>query len=142
VITLDSSDLSVELGGSITVGVTAVDEFGNRIGDVTDEVTLSSNYSVDVIEGNTVTFPHASSHIITATLGALTSTVTVEVSEPVVLITPTATPTPTATATPAGTPTSALPVTGTDSARILVSGLVLLLIGMVVLLVLVRRRHP
>lgn len=54
-------------GGTIAVYGTSVDAAGNEIADVTNELTLSSSVPDDKIVGNTVTFPHASPHVITAT---------------------------------------------------------------------------
>lgn len=66
---------SVAAGGSVRIAVTGTDEFGHEFGDVTDQVSLSSSVATDVIDagangGPTVTFPHASTHVITAALTA------------------------------------------------------------------------
>lgn len=71
------SATSVAKGGSLSFTVTGVDEWGTPI-DGTDAV-LTSSVSTDVVNGNTVTFPTASRHTITATLGGKTASVTVEV---------------------------------------------------------------
>ncbi|WP_313405526.1 InlB B-repeat-containing protein [Aeromicrobium sp.] len=54
-------------GESIELTVTGTDRFGNDLGDVTGDVTFTSSVSSDVVDGNRVTFPHASPHTITAT---------------------------------------------------------------------------
>jgi hypothetical protein len=82
VITLHVSDASVVRGGSITLHVTGVDGYGNPIAGLTDRTTFTSDWAVDVIQGSTITFPHASIHHITATLLGLTSTVAVTVIAP------------------------------------------------------------
>ncbi|HEX4402010.1 MAG TPA: LPXTG cell wall anchor domain-containing protein [Galbitalea sp.] len=105
---------TVGQGKSLTFAVTAADQFGNPV-DASSAV-LSSSMPTDVINGLTVTFPHASPHTITATLGAFTSSVTVQVI-------------PTAVA-----------VTGVDTEPTLGLGLGALLLGGLVLL-LGRRRQ-
>lgn len=79
-IILTPSSLSVDEGGTVTFEVEGFTAGGDSLGDVTDEVSLSSDHPSDVIHGNTVSFPTASPHIITAThsSGALDS-VTIEV---------------------------------------------------------------
>lgn len=81
-ISLRVSDAHVLRGGSITLHVTGVDAYGNSIPGLTGRATFTSDWAVDVVHGSTITFPHASIHHITATLGALDSTVTVTVTAP------------------------------------------------------------
>ena len=83
----------------------------------TSGVVLTSSVSTDVVDGLTVTFPTASPHVITATLGDVSTSLTVHV-------TPTPAPTPTPQPGPAG-----LSTTGTDLLPPLVAGLLLLLAG-------------
>lgn len=85
VLDLSADAVTVARGGSITITVTGTDAFGNSVGDLTDRVAFSSDQPTDVITGNTVTFPHASPHVITATLGALTSSITIEVQDTTVI---------------------------------------------------------
>ncbi|MFH7322701.1 LPXTG cell wall anchor domain-containing protein [Aeromicrobium sp. JJY06] len=67
-------------GGTITVTATGADASGNDLGDVTEDVTFTSSVATDVIEGNEITFPHASPHTITAThANGTTATLVVEV---------------------------------------------------------------
>ncbi|PJJ65189.1 CocE/NonD family hydrolase [Compostimonas suwonensis] len=74
---IEASETSVDQGDSITVAVTAFDAAGSPLGDVTDEVTLTSSVESDVIEGDTITFVHASPHLITATLGGASETLSI-----------------------------------------------------------------
>jgi hypothetical protein len=71
------SATSVGKGGSLSFTVTGKDRWGTAI-DGSDAV-LTSSVPTDVITGMNVTFPTASPHTITATLGGMTATVTVEV---------------------------------------------------------------
>lgn len=68
---------SVEQGGSLTFSVTGADAYGNPVD--TSQVVLFSSVDSDVVNGLTVTFPHASPHIITATLGGISTSVLIEV---------------------------------------------------------------
>ncbi|WP_127794456.1 hypothetical protein [Agromyces sp. LHK192] len=71
------SATSVELGGSLTFSVSGVDKWGTPI-DPADAV-LTSSVATDVIDGQTVTFPTASPHTITATVDGVSTSVTIEV---------------------------------------------------------------
>ncbi|MFO6452146.1 MULTISPECIES: hypothetical protein [unclassified Aeromicrobium] len=133
-------------GGTITVTATGADAAGNDLGDVSDDVTFTSSVATDVIEGNRITFPHASPHTITAThANGTTATLVVEV-EPAAEVPVDETPvdeTPVDDATDADEPAdeqetsqdaakkeSALAGTGgTTSAWWLASGLALLVAG-------------
>jgi LPXTG-motif cell wall-anchored protein len=77
VLELVPSATSVEQGGSLTFTVTGEDAYGNSA--ETSAAVLSSSVATDVIDGRTVTFPHASPHTITATLGEVTASVLIEV---------------------------------------------------------------
>jgi len=83
-LTLSAS--TVDQGGSITVQVDGFDAQGEPLGDVTELVTLTSSVATDVIKGNSVTFPHASPHIITASIGAVTDSVLIEVIPAAVVV--------------------------------------------------------
>ncbi|WP_235019894.1 RCC1 domain-containing protein [Ruania rhizosphaerae] len=72
--------LEIREGGSLTFAVDGTDAYGNRVDIENDAVTLTSDQSSDIVDGLTVTFPEASPHRITATVGNLTDTVTVEVT--------------------------------------------------------------
>lgn len=80
-IEMTPSALTVAQGGSITVTVTASDRNGDSLGDVTDLAGLSSSVGADQISGSTIAFPTASPHTITATLGAATDRVTIQVTK-------------------------------------------------------------
>ena len=78
-VSLVLSATTVNQGGSLTFEAWTVDAFGNPIADVTNTVVLTSDVATDVIAGSTVAFPHASPHVLTATLGAFSASVTVQV---------------------------------------------------------------
>lgn len=71
-------------GDTITVDVEGFDEYGVSLGAATSLAQLSSSVASDVVQGNTVTFLHASPHVITAVIntpsGQLTAQILVEVS--------------------------------------------------------------
>ncbi len=106
-IAIDNTELSVDQGGSITLVISGVDEFGNELSAL--DAVLSSDQPGDVITGNTVTFPHASPHVITATIGTLSKNVTVQVV-------------PAATTVPAATGKQ-LAFTGVDTGAGMLGGL-------------------
>lgn len=68
---------SIAKGGSLTFTVTGADKWGTPIDG--SAAVLTSSVGTDVISGQTVTFPTASPHTITATLAGVTASVTVEV---------------------------------------------------------------
>ncbi|MFF2270747.1 hypothetical protein ACFVTX_00625 [Agromyces sp. NPDC058136] len=68
---------SVAQGGSLTFTVTGTDKWGTPIDG--SAAVLTSSVATDVIDGLKVTFPTASPHTITATIGGVTASVTVEV---------------------------------------------------------------
>ena len=113
-VSLVLSGATVEQHGSLTFTVWTVDAYGNRIANVSSTAVVTSDQPTDIITGTTVTFPHASPHVITATLGLLSASATVQVSP------------------------AALANGGTESLPPLLAGLALLVAGVVVLLV--RRR--
>ncbi|MFM2475423.1 hypothetical protein, partial [Burkholderia cenocepacia] len=71
---------TVAQGRSVAFSVTATDVEGNLV-DVSDRIVLSSSVATDVVDGLTVTFPTASSHVITVTdiVTGVTDVATVEV---------------------------------------------------------------
>jgi len=80
-IELHLSATTVAQGGSVSATVTGSDAWGNPLGDLTDLATLTSDHPSDVIgPGPVVRFPTASTHVITATIGAATHSVAVSVS--------------------------------------------------------------
>ena len=114
------------LGGSITLSISGADAYGNVI-DLTSQAVFTSDWAVDVIAGNTVTFPHASPHVITATVGSLTGTTTIEVVSPTL----------TANAAAAST----LAFTGIKPLPVLFGGAGVLLLGMLLSVIAWTRRH-
>jgi X-Pro dipeptidyl-peptidase len=78
------SSTSVDQGDTITVVVTGFDDNGDPVADVTDLVTLESSVDSDEIDGNRITFVHASPHLITATFGQVTASASIWVEPPTV----------------------------------------------------------
>jgi hypothetical protein len=105
---LTSTPTAAEVGDTITVTASVLDYQGQPLADVSSRMTLHSSVATDIIAGNTVTFPSASPHTITASFGGHTATVTVEV---------------------AAAPSATLAATGTDSLPIVLSGSLLVLLG-------------
>lgn len=108
---------SIAQGGSLTFGVDALDGDGTVLGDASSHVVVTSDVPSDVVDGTTVTFPHASPHRITATaIGdpALSASVLVEVI-------------------PAAVPTT-IAATGATDATPLITGIAAVLLGALVLL--------
>ncbi|MFF2272687.1 hypothetical protein ACFVTX_10465 [Agromyces sp. NPDC058136] len=77
VLTLVASADTVAQGGSLSFTVAGEDRHGAPVD--TRAVVLTSSVTSDVVDGLTVTFPHASPHLITATLGTASATVEIEV---------------------------------------------------------------
>jgi len=116
-LTITLSATSVNQGGSLTFQVAGEDALGNPVD--TSGVVLTSSVPTDVISGLTVRFPHASPHVITASVGGVSTSVTIEVV-----------PTP-----------AALGDTGLDAGPLLALGaLVLALLGLGAGAVMWRRR--
>ena len=67
VLHLDVAGTTVTQGDTVTITVTGTDEHANPTGDISDEIIFTSDVATDVIDGNTITFPTASPHTITAT---------------------------------------------------------------------------
>ena len=126
---LASSSLQVPLGGSINLSMSGLDAYGNVI-DLTDQAVFTSDWAVDVISGSTITFPHASPHVITGRVGSLTSTTTIEVVEPTV-----------AASTAAAGSLSALAFTGISPLPAVFGGAGALLVGLLVSLFTWSRRR-
>ncbi|WP_157127341.1 beta strand repeat-containing protein [Cnuibacter physcomitrellae] len=130
-LTVTPSATTVDQGGTLTFALTAADAAGNPVD--TSAAVLTSSVDSDVISGTTVTFPHASPHTITATLGALTATVIIEVI-------PAAVPAPAVPSSPSAS-AAGLADTGLDGGTAGTAGaaaLALVLAGAVLLL---TRRH-
>lgn len=76
-LTLTAASDRVQQGSTLVFEVGGVDRFGNPVD--TASATLSSSVAGDIVDGLRVTFPHASPHVITATLGEASTSITVEV---------------------------------------------------------------
>ena len=123
-IEITPSATTVNKGGSLTFTVVAVDQYGDELGDITDDVVITSSVATDVIDGNTVTFPTASPHTITArhVESGLTAQVVVQVSAG----------TPTVPGT-GGTNTAGTSLAGTgvdDGPALLAASALLLMLGL------------
>ena len=114
---ISPSATSVAKGGSLSFTVTGEDRWGTPI-DGSDAV-LTSSVPTDKVNGMNVTFPTASPHTITATLGGKTASVTVEV---------------------VGAPKAALAETGFDGLPFAAVGGLLVLGGVLGVVVATRRR--
>lgn len=121
-LSLTPSALTVQQGGTLTFTVTGSDAAGNPVD--TSAAVLSSSVVTDVVNGRTVTFPTASPHVITATLGAVTASVTVQV-----------TPRPAPSL-----PSTALPTTGESASPVLALSVAAFALLLGAGLILVRRR--
>jgi hypothetical protein len=77
--TLDvtSSADSVDRGGSVTLTLDLRDAYGNRVSP--SGASITSDHPSDVIQGTTVTFPSASTHVLTASRGGLSASVSITV---------------------------------------------------------------
>ncbi|UFU06248.1 RCC1 domain-containing protein [Ruania halotolerans] len=117
--------LNVDQGESITFAVDGTDAYGNPVEIEDDAVELSSDQSSDIVDGLTVTFPEASPHRITATVGTVTDTITVEVTASV--------PEPSTPSTPIPSPPEPsapeLPETGAGLGAVLAAAALVLLFG-------------
>ncbi|MCA5923794.1 fibronectin type III domain-containing protein [Curtobacterium oceanosedimentum] len=111
----EDGTVTAEQGSTIRVDAIGADAFGNELVTPGD-VTLTSSVASDEIDGATVTFHHASPHVITATVGAVSASMLVEVSPTAVVTPPTTTdPTnPTEPTVPAAEPTTGAVVAPVD----------------------------
>jgi len=75
---LTAPDLTVNQFDTITLNIDLRDAYGNPL--PTGAVVITSDQPTDQIIGNNVTFPHASPHVLTATLGRLSDSLRFEVS--------------------------------------------------------------
>ncbi|OII10868.1 hypothetical protein BIU97_08245 [Curtobacterium sp. MCBA15_009] len=112
--------VTAEQGSTIRVDAIGADSFGNEL-PTPGDVTLTSSVASDEIDGATVTFHHASPHVITATVGTVSASMLIEVSPTAVVAPPTTEPTNPTNPTEPTTPTqptsptipSVEPTTGT-----------------------------
>lgn len=79
---LHVSDASPTKGDTITITATGKDADGTSTGDVSKELKLTSSVASDTVDGNRVTFNHASPHRITVTHvpTGTTASITIQVS--------------------------------------------------------------
>jgi|GEM_PF-5942537 len=69
-------------GDTITVTATGQDAYGQSLGDVSDDIEITSSVATDTVDGNRVTFNHASPHVLTVTHvpSGTTAAITVQVT--------------------------------------------------------------
>jgi len=79
---LTASAATPVAGDTITLTATGTDAADNPLGNLTPEVTFSSDVATDQIDGNQVTFPTASPHVITAVHAdtGVTASLTIDVA--------------------------------------------------------------
>ncbi|MFN3708246.1 hypothetical protein [Microcella sp.] len=70
---------TVPQGGSVLLEVSGRDAFGNELTILPGDITVTSSVATDVIDGLRVTFPTASPHVLTVTVGDISESVTIEV---------------------------------------------------------------
>lgn len=78
-LTVTPSATTVDRGGRLEFSVAGVDAANNPVEIDPADVTITSDVATDVVDGLTVTFPTASPHVITARVGDVTASVTIEV---------------------------------------------------------------
>ena len=74
------SAAAVDEGGTLTFAATGTDRFGNPVSIDPTAVRLTSDVTTDVVQGSSVRFVRAGVHQITATVGSISSAVTVRVT--------------------------------------------------------------
>lgn len=126
-----ASALTVDQGRSVTLQVTGQDAYNNPVAIDSADIVVTSSVPTDRIEGLTVTFPTASPHVLTVTVGDASAQVTIEVTPAAVV--PVDPEEPTGPAVPELSATG-----GTDVSSGI--GLAALLLVLGVALLLVRRR--
>ncbi|WP_125099283.1 InlB B-repeat-containing protein [Leucobacter chromiireducens] len=147
-LSITASAATVARGGSLEFAVTGADASGNPVVLDPSDVTLTSDVATDVVDGLTVTFPTASPHTITATVGDVVASVLVEVQddtavEPGAPKPPTEPPTERggqATPPTAGDAAAKLPETGNGPATGAAAAGAMLLLAGAILLGVQRRR--
>ncbi|MGZ0712714.1 carbohydrate-binding protein (plasmid) [Coraliomargarita sp. W4R53] len=83
-LSVEASSTAVDEGDSVTLNVSGVDEFGNTVAVDPATVTVSSDVATDVVEALTVSFIDAGTHTLTASVGGVSASTSVEVAEIVV----------------------------------------------------------
>jgi|GEM_PF-2605516 len=79
-VTITPSASSVAEGDTLSFAVSGVDAGGSAVTIAASDVVLTSSVPTDVVSGLDVTFPTASPHTITATVGGMSDSVTIQVS--------------------------------------------------------------
>lgn len=87
-LTVTPTASTVAQGGSVTLDVTGEDAFGNAVDIDPADVVITSDVPTDIVDGLTVTFPTASPHTLTVTVGQVSATVVIEVQAPTPAPTP------------------------------------------------------
>lgn len=77
--TITASSTTVDQFGTVTITISGLDEWGNPISGIESFATITSSVPTDIITGNSISFPHASPHVITATLNGTSATLLIEV---------------------------------------------------------------
>ncbi|MBH0098360.1 hypothetical protein I6E68_04290 [Salinibacterium sp. NSLL150] len=78
-LTVTPSVADVDQDGSVTLTIAGFDAYGNPVMVDASAAVVTSSVATDVIDGLTVTFPHASPHTLTVTLGAISGSTTINV---------------------------------------------------------------
>lgn len=76
---LSPSATTVRQGDSVTLRLIGADAFGNQVDVDPADVRVTSSVPTDRVDGLTVTFPTASPHVLTVTVGEVSAQVTIEV---------------------------------------------------------------
>lgn len=85
---LEADSTTVNESETVTLSAMTMDQFGDEMDDVTDDVVFTSDHDADVIDGNKVTFPTAGDRVITATHTdtGMTATIAITVNPRVVTV--------------------------------------------------------
>ncbi|TFB71887.1 hypothetical protein E3O06_11540 [Cryobacterium glaciale] len=138
VLSLSSSSMSAIVGDTVTLFLDGTDAYGNATKDLASQAVFTSDWASDMVDGATVRFTHASVHTITGMIGRLTSTVAIQLSDPVGVAAALAASERAALATAAqAAEAAALAKAGVNPMAGMLAGGVLLLAGLVLW---VRRR--
>ncbi|GAA3879134.1 hypothetical protein GCM10022381_21830 [Leifsonia kafniensis] len=79
-VSVSADSMTSTVGSFVKITVSGADSFGNNLGDLTDRAVLSSDQPGDVVSGSRVTFARAGTHVITATVGGVSGSVSIEVA--------------------------------------------------------------
>ncbi|MEJ1154769.1 carbohydrate-binding protein [Microbacterium marmarense] len=79
-LSVEASSASVDQGESVSLTVSGSDEHGNAVLVDGEDVTVSSDVATDAIDGLTVSFTDAGTHMLTATVAGISASVSVEVA--------------------------------------------------------------